>query len=562
MVDRTNPARREIETNAGTQFGRLVVEHSFESRLPYGKIFVVEPEGMLPGTGFATIRCHRLMSYRNFFESNPFPIWVIDQKGFRFIRTNRAATELFGFTASEFNKMTMADLHTPAEMECFEQAVRRGDTSAAELCGWKGRTKSGEMLDLDLKIRPVETRAGKALVVVPIDVRERRGLEDQLRQAQKMEAVGMLAGGIAHDFNNLLTIISGYTQMLLAGQTLDERDRSALEQILKAGDRAADLTRQLLNFSRRQNIQPKALDLNLIVSGISKMVRRLIGEHIDLRIELAEQTGVIRVDPGKAEQVILNLVVNSRDALIKGGKLTIATRPAEVSESEAAALRLRPGRYAVLSVNDTGSGMDQKTRTQVFEPFFTTKGHGTGLGLSTVYGIAKQANGAIHLWSEKGVGTSVEVYFPRVDEEAASEPPELPAISDGKETVLIVEDEEAVRRLVRTALERIGYRVLVAADGAEALKIIGSHVGPLDLVITDMVMPGMNGAELGRKVKKRLPGTEILYISGYTEELQQSGEIDERCFLQKPFAPQVLARKVRQILDERAQRSGNHSSGA
>jgi CheY-like chemotaxis protein len=296
---------------------------------------------------------------------------------------------------------------------------------------------------------------------------------------------------------------------------------------------------------------------------MSKMVRRLIGEHLDLRIHLADDAGMIRVESGKAEQVILNLVVNARDAMTNGGRVTIATRREDVHEEQATALRLRPGRYSVLSVNDTGIGMDPKTREQVFEPFFTTKEHGTGLGLSTVFGIVKQASGAIHLWSEKGVGTSLDVYFPRVEEEVQVEASvEDPVAAEGRETILIVEDEEAVRRLVRTALEQNGYRVLIAADGVEALKQISSHPGPLELVITDLAMPGMNGVELARKVRERLAGIAVLYISGYAEDMRQSGEIDESRFLQKPFTPQMLARKVREVLDQHGRPPENHSSSA
>jgi two-component system cell cycle sensor histidine kinase/response regulator CckA len=488
---------------------------------------------------------------------------VISRDGFRFLHTNPAATELFGFTPAEFSTMTLSDLHTPAEMDSFQKAVAGDEQHPIALSGWRSRTKGGETLDLELKIHPVKTSSGPALIVVPLDVRERLGLEEQIRQGQKMEAVGMLAGGIAHDFNNLLTIICGYTQMLLAGGTLEERDRAALEQILKAGDRAADLTRQLLTFSRRQSVQLRVLSLNSVVSGMSKMLRRLIGDNIDLRMHLADDTGMIRAESGKAEQVILNLVVNSRDALPGGGKLTIATRREDVNDEQAIALRLRPGRYAVLSVTDSGAGMDAKTRDRVFEPFFTTKEQGTGLGLSTVYGIVKQAGGAIRLWSEKGVGTSLDVFFPRVEEQADVEAAVEPFVAaEGRETVLVVEDEEAVRRLIRTALELNGYRVLIAPDGVEALKLISSQTGPLDLVITDLAMPGMNGTELARKVKERLPAIEVLYISGYAEELRQSGEIDEAHFLQKPFTPKALSRKVREMLDQTGRQPGNHTSVA
>ena len=501
------------------------------------------------------------MSYRSLFDSNPLPILVISRDTYRFLHTNPAVTELFGFTQAEFGSMTLADLHTPAEMETFREAVD-GMTHAIALPGWRSRTKSGETLDLELRIQPLNIHRHPALMVVPLDARERVGLEEQMRQAQKMEAVGMLAGGIAHDFNNLLTIICGYSQMLLSGSSLDERDRAALEQILKAGDRAADLTRQLLTFSRRQSVQPSVLSLNSVVCGMSKMVRRLIGENIDLRINLADDSGSVRVEPGKAEQVILNLVVNARDALPSGGKLTVSTRREDVSQEQATSLRLRPGRYAVLSVTDTGVGMDPKTRDRVFEPFFTTKERGTGLGLSTVYGIVKQTGGAIHLWSEKDVGTSIDVYFPRVEEPVTAPLVEEPATTQaGRETVLVVEDEEAVRRLILTALESNGYRVLVAGDGVEALKLLSSHTAPLDLLITDLAMPGMNGLELARKVVDRLPAIEVLYISGYAEDVRQSGAIEESRFLQKPFAPNVLVRKVREIFDNGA-RPDNKTSTA
>jgi CheY-like chemotaxis protein len=370
-----------------------------------------------------------------------------------------------------------------------------------------------------------------------------------------MEALGMLAGGVAHDFNNLLTIISGYSQMLQASSHMTaERDKTAIEQVLRASERAADLTSQLLAFSRRQSIQPKTLEINRIVDQTATMLKRLIGEDIDLRIIKAPDAGRIHADAGQIQQMLLNLAINARDAMPGGGSMMIQTRHAELgSDYIGQHFGVRTGNYVLIEVADTGTGMDEATRSRVFEPFFTTKpqGKGTGLGLSTVYGIVRQCGGSIDLYTAPGHGTTFRVYLPQVQQavnEERTEPREAPG---GHETLLLVEDEEGVRKMVHAALERRGYHVLVAASGPEALEIARAHEGSIELLITDMIMPKMTGRELAHKLKETRPGTGVLYISGYAgNALQNAGTLaSEAAFLQKPFAPVTLMARVRELLD-------------
>ncbi len=405
---------------------------------------------------------------------------------------------------------------------------------------------------------------GKALRMIGInrDITHRKQAESemgklhaQLQQAQKMEAVGRLAGGIAHDFNNLLTVINGYSGLLLA--QLEERSpqyREA-EEIKRAGERAAALTRQLLAFSRKQVLQPKVLDLNNVVSGMGGMLRRLIGEDIDFRSVLEKGLGMVRADPGQIEQVIVNLVVNSRDAMPGGGKLRIATanflpNEAFLREHPSAV----PGPHVCLTVSDTGTGMSEEAKSHMFEPFFTTKekGKGTGLGLSTVYGIVNQSGGHISIGSDIGKGTTVSVYLPCVEEEAER----LPEVADaglyGREWLLVVEDEDAVRGIVERVLAEKGYRVLSAGDGNEGLRLFEAHKESIDLLITDVVMPGMGGRDLASRVEAARPGMKVLYMSGYTDEaINRHGVLDAGLsFLQKPFTPVELLEKVREILNK------------
>ena len=391
------------------------------------------------------------------------------------------------------------------------------------------------------------------------DVTERRALEQQLRQAQKMEAVGRLAGGIAHDFNNLLMVISGYSEFLLERLGADPTLRGHAQEIANAAERATSLTRQLLAFSRKQMLAPKIVDLNGVVTENVKMLTRLIGEDIDLVMVPGPDIGAVKADPGQIEQVIMNLAVNARDAMPHGGKLTIETANVTLDANYARFhAPVKPGDYVMLAISDTGMGMDADTQAHIFEPFFTTKGlKGTGLGLSTVYGIVKQSEGYIWLYSEAGKGTSFKIYLPRFSAtgEALATQPALAADAEqpspGHETILLVEDEENLRRLARQSLETQGYRVIDAPDGAAAIRISQAHKGPIHLLLTDVIMPGMNGRELANQLSPTRPEMRVLYMSGYTENhIGHNGTLDEGItLLQKPFTLPALKAKVREVLD-------------
>jgi two-component system, cell cycle sensor histidine kinase and response regulator CckA len=407
---------------------------------------------------------------------------------------------------------------------------------------------------------PVRDAAGRVCRVVGVvqDITDQRLTEQQLGQAQKMEAVGQLAGGVAHDFNNLLTAILGSAELLLETLAPDAPEREDVEEIHKAGRRAADLTRQLLAFSRQQVLAPRVLDLNELVANMEKLLQRLIGEDVVLRTALAPRLGVVRADPGQLEQVIVNLAVNARDAMPRGGQLTIETSNITLDEEYVEAHFLaKAGPYVQLTVTDTGTGMDAETKARMFEPFFTTKGQGkgTGLGLATLYGIVKQSDGNVWVYSEIGHGTAFKIYLPRViaTAEAGASPTES-AAPRGTETVLVVEDDEQVRRLTRKMLEARGHTVFVAAGGAAALQLLETHAGRIDLLVTDVVMPGMSGRELVERVAVLRPTMKVLYLSGYTDDaVVRHGVLQAGiAFLQKPFAADTLVRKVREVIDGKA----------
>jgi PAS domain S-box-containing protein len=450
-----------------------------------------------------------------------------------------------------------------------EDLPRAAETGRAAITGgrrgysveYRCKLASGETRWIyeDVRIEPLSDTRWRAFGVCT-DVTDRKLLEEQLRQAHKMEAVGQLAGGVAHDFNNLLMIIRGYSDLLIEGLKSDQALHGQAVHIQKAADRAAKLIQQLLAFSRKQVLQPKVLDLNTVARELEPMLRRLIGEDIKLLISCTENLGHVKADRGQIEQVIMNLAANARDAMPQGGRLIIETANAELDAAYAARRAdLKPGRYVLLAVSDDGVGMDSETRSHLFEPFFTTKqnNRGTGLGLATVYGIVKQSNGHIWVYSEPNQGSVFKIYLPRVDEPETVEPPPPPETPPqrGTETVLLVEDEDEVRTLAGELLERFGYRVLMAPDGNAALRICEKHGEPIHLLVTDVVMPGMSGRVLAQLLVSMHPELKVLYISGYTDAtITHHGVLEAgSAFLQKPFTPNALARKVREVIESKRQ---------
>jgi two-component system, cell cycle sensor histidine kinase and response regulator CckA len=415
---------------------------------------------------------------------------------------------------------------------------------------FKTKTKNGSLIDTAWAT--IRLSDGTAIAIGE-DVSERKRLEQQLWQSQKLEAVGRLAGGIAHDFNNVLNVIMGYAEMLARPLPADGPERRKVAKIQKAAERAASLTRQLLAFSRQQVLQPRVLELGTVVGDVMGMLKRSIGEDIEIRSTL-NATGRVRADPGQMEQVLLNLAVNARDAMPTGGKLTIETSDAEIDEPYA---RLHPtaleGRYVMLAVSDNGQGMDPATQARIFEPFFTTKakGKGTGLGLSTVYGIVKQSGGYVWVYSEPGLGTTFNIYLPRVDAQVASREPAARKEGAITETILVVEDQDAGREMITEILGAEGYRIMAAADGNEAQELARRSPERIDLLLTDVVMPKMSGNDLARALTAHHPDMRVLYMSGYTSEMiSHHGVLDEGIlFLQKPFTPGALSKRVRQVLD-------------
>lgn len=438
----------------------------------------------------------------------------------------------------------------PGERRATEYRIRRNDHVWVTLDAVAtGRTDHPEIRGIVLNARDVTEHR---VAVAELELQEQK-----LRQAQKMEAVGRLAGGVAHDFNNLLAVITGYAMLLRGALPAEGPSHDRLAQIRRAADRAADLTRQLLAFSRQQRLEPRTVDLNELVAGTTKMLDRLIGADVELVAMLRPSAGHVRVDPGQIEQVLLNLAVNARDAMPEGGRLIIETAAAELDPSVAAGelFTVPAGRYVELRVSDTGFGMSAAVRAQVFEPFFTTKeaGKGTGLGLSTVYGIVKQSGGYIWIDSEPGAGTLVRIYLPQVeaDAERPANTPEPRSLARGSETILVAEDEGALRDLMRTVLEDSGYTVLDAGNGRAALEVAAAHGGSIHLLLADVVMPQMGGRSAYEQMRPDRPEMRVLYTSGYTGESIIRPDVLEpgAAFLPKPFTPETLTRRVREVLD-------------
>jgi PAS domain S-box-containing protein len=495
--------------------------------------------------------------YRSLVESAVYGIYrsALDD---RFLDVNPALVEMLGYESAE-QVLALDVAHDvyvdPAERTLLVQKYH--DTQHVDSVEVRWKRRDGGTITVRLSGRAVLNAAGEpeGFEMIAEDVTDRRAFEEQMRQSQKMEAIGRLAGGVAHDFNNLLTVIKGYTELLLDGYAEHDPRRAEVEEVRKAADRAGALTRQLLAFSRQQVLAPKTLNVNEVVRSMDGLLRRLLGENVELSTVLGVQVGQVRADPGQLEQVIMNLAINARDAMPRGGKLTIGTANTEIEEMGAREHpTIAPGSYVLVAVSDTGQGMDADTQAHIFEPFFTTKeqGKGTGLGLSTVYGIVKQSGGDIWVYSEIGVGTTFKVYLPRVD----AAPENLPGTSRavrvvGSETILLVEDEAGVRALVRKFLERSGYSVVEASSGDEALKEAEKFPGHIDLLLTDVVLPRMSGSELARRLVDARKDTRVLYMSGYTDDaIVHHGVLSAgAAFLQKPFTADALARKIREILD-------------
>ena len=484
------------------------------------------------------------------FNESPLPMWVSSKATQKFLDVNAATTAQYGYARDEFLRMTVRELQFAEESGTPEEKTA---TPGAEFAGvLHHRKKDGTRIDVEITSRPIVWHDQPAVLAVARDVTEKRRLEEHLRQAQKMDAIGQLAGGIAHDFNNLLGVVIGYSELLMEQFEPGDGKREKIEQIKKAGDHGAALTRQLLAFSRKQMLEPKVLNLHRLMADLSKMLQRLIREDIRLVIGGGEDLRMVKVDPGQMEQVIINLVLNARDAMPNGGQLSIRTENADLDEAYVRMhAEVTPGQYVALTVSDTGMGMDAATRNRVFEPFFTTKEKGTGLGLATVYGIVKQSGGHIWVYSEPGRGSTFKVYLPMVSEPAAAGRYAAPALPPkGSETILLVEDAEGLRGFVRELLEGRGYRVLEAENGRQAIAAASAHAGDIHLLLTDVVLPEAGGREVARQVLELHPEARVLFMSGYTDDamMQQGVLSSEELFLQKPFTAYALASKVREAL--------------
>jgi PAS domain S-box-containing protein len=492
------------------------------------------------------------------FEHNPIPTWLYDVESLRFLRANQAAVGQYGYSQEEFGRMTILEIRPEAEREKAISYLREMNSTTEEHGFWLHQQKDGKTFEVELISHELVYAGKRVRLVVAQDISERRHLELQLRQAQKMEAVGRLAGGVAHDFNNLLMVIKGHTELLLNALSPTDSIARKIEQIDRSADRATTLTRQLLAFSRLQVLQPQVININSIVEEMGKLLPRLIGEDIELILHPDQNLGTIRADASQMEQVIMNLAVNARDAMPSGGKLLIGTRNCDLDQAYTSSHPLmKPGSYVLLDVTDTGTGMDDETQAHIFEPFFTTKekGKGTGLGLATVYGIVKQSGGFIWVYSELGKGTSFKIYLPRVDEKEVQADTPKPAaeVPAGTETVLLTEDEQDVREIAREFLESGGYKVIEAKDGKEAIKLASEQRGNIDLLVTDMVMPGMTGQELAVHLQKEHPGLAVVFMSGYSEHAAtEMANADPTVRLMtKPFSRAAILRTVREILQTR-----------
>jgi two-component system, cell cycle sensor histidine kinase and response regulator CckA len=496
--------------------------------------------------------------YRRIVETTNEGVWQLDEKT-RTTFVNGRMAAMLGYTPEQLLGVSMLEFVHEASRSAAKQAITSGARSASSSVEVRFVRSDGKDLWVLLDSTPIfEGVDYVGALAMAMDVSQRKRLEEQLRQAQKMEAIGNLAGGVAHDFNNILSVILGYAQMMLEGLKPGDPLRDDLEELNRASERARDLTAQLLAFSRRQILEPRTLDLNQVLRGLEPMLRRLLREDIELSFLTSPDTGTVFADSGQIEQIVINLLVNARDAIHGAGKIAIETRNADLDAEYAAAHHdVTAGRYVMLAVSDTGAGMDAAVQERIFEPFFTTKDkdHGTGLGLATVFGIVKQSGGHIWVYSELGEGSTFKIYLPRTEGQVDVAPARLtPTTLHGTETVLIVEDQEQLRTMMRVALRRLGYNVLDAPNAGEALLVCERYTAKIHLLLTDVVMPRMSGRQLAERLAPLRPDMLVLYLSGYTENsIVHHGVLDAGvAFLQKPITPEALARKVRQLLDRPA----------
>ena len=477
--------------------------------------------------------------YRTLFDASPMPTWVIDADSQRLRRANHALVELSGYLAEELVGMPISKL------------IERGDGPSTRL-----RKENGELLELDVTSHTIRTAQGDCTLSVGKDMTEARRVEEQLRQAQKMEAIGQLAGGVAHDFNNILAVIQMNAELLGMDLGADHASADDVREIGIAAERGARLTRQLLAFSRKQQIVVKPVALNGVISELEKMLTRVVGEDVTIGVSQSSRTGVVNADPGQLEQVVMNLVVNARDAMPDGGRLTIETGATDLTSQQASALGLRLGRYAVLTVSDEGCGMDARTKARIFEPFFTTKevGKGTGLGLANVFGIVSQCGGAVAVETEPGIGSTFRVYLPQIAERLSQAHQAVTATATPTKaaTILVVEDEEAVRSAIARAVSAHGHRCIEARSPEHAIEIMRTTREPIDLLITDLVMPGMNGHALVAQARSIRPELKVLMMSGYTEHPSIKPDVEKRdeLFIAKPFSVETLTNALHTALSD------------
>jgi two-component system, cell cycle sensor histidine kinase and response regulator CckA len=491
--------------------------------------------------------------YRLLFHNNPQSMWVYDQETLAFLMVNETAVRSYGYSREEFLQMDLTAIRPEEDVHELLESTAVPTTGFNQDGPWRHRKKDGQIISVEIAAHPIVWGERPACLVLATDVTERIRLEEQFRQAQRLESVGRLAGGVAHDFNNLLTVIIGYAEMLLVGADKDEGSKEAVNQILQAGERAAELTRQLLAFSRKQVIEPSVINMNTIIGTTQTFLRRLIGEDIELVTRLDADLGLVLADPGQIHQIVMNLAINSRDAMPNGGSLHIETSNVDLDDGyRDEHTGVQPGPYVMLAISDSGCGISPEIRSRIFEPFFTTKelGKGTGLGLATVYGMVKQSGGWIWVYSEPGRGTTFKIYFPRTDEPFVTSTRAIKTNVTGNETVLVVEDQTEVRALALAGLASFGYSVHGSATGEEALAFCRDFHDEIHVVVTDVVMPDMNGKEVARQFAQLRPQTRILFMSGYTSDVIAhrgvlEGDVD---YMQKPFTPETLARKIREIL--------------